>query len=196
MGKRSNFDRNPRDYYITPEKAVLPLLPHIQGKGLVFAEPCAGDGSLVRHLIKYGMRCGWQSDIEPQHEDVKEFDALELLCLDRMNDIIITNPPWEKRKNKGEIFNKLLRHWLATFANEPHRYGAGHGDIWLLFDSDWQHTVQALEFKKYCKKIVSVGRVSWMGNGTSGKDNCSWYCFNAHNKRPVQFYWRVKHAAK
>lgn len=182
MGKRSDFKRNPRDYYITPEDAVFPLLLHLPKRGVLFAEPCAGDGTLTRNLIKHGNRCGWQSDIEPQHDDVLEFDALELIALERLADVIITNPPWEKRPWKGELFNRLLRHWLETF----------DGDIWLLFDADWIHTIQALEFKQYCKSIVSVGRVSWMGNGVSGFDNCSWYCFNRNNKRHVQFFWREK----
>ena len=181
MAKRSKFKRNPRDYYITPARAVSPLIKHLP-KGVEFIEPCAGDGSLTRHLIKFGMRCGWQSDIESQHSDVKDnFDALELIALNRLGDVIITNPPWEKRKHKGELFNKLLRHWLETFG----------GDIWLLFDADWIHTVQALEFNKYCKKVVSVGRVSWMDNGTASLDNCAWYCFNAGNKKPMRFYWRT-----
>jgi len=29
MGKRSNFERKPRDYYQTPFEAVKPLLPHL-----------------------------------------------------------------------------------------------------------------------------------------------------------------------
>ena len=29
MGKRSNFERNPRDFYPTPKEAVIPLLPHL-----------------------------------------------------------------------------------------------------------------------------------------------------------------------
>ena len=29
MGKRSDFERIPRDFYPTPYKAVLPLLPHL-----------------------------------------------------------------------------------------------------------------------------------------------------------------------
>lgn len=181
MGKRSKFKRNPRDLYKTPESAVLPLLPHIEGRGLIFIEPCAGDAQLTKILIDNGLKCGWQSDIEPGHDDVKDFDALELLGLELLGDIIITNPPWEKRKHKGELFNKLLRHWLETF----------RGDIWLLFDADWIHTKQALEFKDYCVKIVSVGRVSWMENGTSGKDNCAWYLFNRDNTKDTEFVWRA-----
>jgi hypothetical protein len=31
VGKRSNFDRVPRDFYPTPAAAVLPLIPHLRG---------------------------------------------------------------------------------------------------------------------------------------------------------------------
>ena len=56
MGKRSGFERIPRDFYPTPAAAVLPLIPHLRGIRS-FAEPCAGDGTLVRHLESYGLRC-------------------------------------------------------------------------------------------------------------------------------------------
>ena len=49
MGKRSNFERIERDFYPTPFEAVEPLIPHLPDK-FTFAEPCAGDGSLTRHL--------------------------------------------------------------------------------------------------------------------------------------------------
>lgn len=159
------------------------MLGHLPRRGVLFAEPCAADGGLTRKLIEHGNTCAWQSDIAPQHEDVFEFDALQLITLDLLADVIITNPPWERRKHKGEIFNRLLRHWLETF----------NGDIWLLFDADWIHTVQALEFKTYCKSIVSVGRVKWIADSKHvGKDNCAWYCFNRNNKGDVQFFWREK----
>ena len=31
MGKRSNFERIPRDFYPTPYAAVPPLIPHLRG---------------------------------------------------------------------------------------------------------------------------------------------------------------------
>ena len=49
MGKRSSFERRPGDFYPTPRAAVLPLIPHLRGVR-TFAEPCCGDGALVRHL--------------------------------------------------------------------------------------------------------------------------------------------------
>ena len=78
MGKRSNFERLDRDYYITPLEAVLPLLPHIMGKIQRFAEPCAGNGALIDHIeghdffsLEKNNPVGvFASDIEPQRKDI------------------------------------------------------------------------------------------------------------------------------
>ena len=43
MGKRSNFERKPRDYYRTPIEAAEPIRPFMQDIQ-TFCEPCAGDG--------------------------------------------------------------------------------------------------------------------------------------------------------
>ena len=62
MGKRSNFERIPRDFYPTPHAAVPPLIPLLRGMR-TFAEPCCGDGALVRHLESFGLRCVYAGDI-------------------------------------------------------------------------------------------------------------------------------------
>lgn len=166
MGKRSDFERNPRDYYPTPYEAVIPLLPHltsgtnphkIQAK---FIEPCAGDGRLVRHLEKHGHKCVYACDIEPQADNIEQQDCLFFGFQLPTCDLIITNPPWERGVLHAMI--ESFRHQAPT---------------WLLFDSDWMFTKQAASYKKYCQKIITVGRVSWMENGTSGMDNCCWYLF-------------------
>ena len=59
MGKRSDFERKPRDFYPTPIEAVEPLLPHLP-EGFKFAEPCAGNGALIEHLESKGV-CMWAS---------------------------------------------------------------------------------------------------------------------------------------
>jgi hypothetical protein len=41
---------------------VLPLIPYLHGIR-TFAEPCAGDGALVRHLESFGLRCIYAGDI-------------------------------------------------------------------------------------------------------------------------------------
>jgi hypothetical protein len=62
MGKRSGFERREADFYPTPRAAVVPQIPHLRGTRS-FAEPCAGDGALVRHLEAKGLRCVYSGDM-------------------------------------------------------------------------------------------------------------------------------------
>jgi hypothetical protein len=49
-------------FYPTPFEAVRPLIPHLRGVR-TFAEPCCGDGALVRHLESFRLRCVYRGDI-------------------------------------------------------------------------------------------------------------------------------------
>lgn len=184
MTKRAKgkFKRRKQDFYATPESAVLPLLPHLP-VGTKFNEPCAGNGALTLTLQSHGFECGWQSDIEPQAHGIQRCDALSVAAC--CEDMFITNPPWTR-----EILHSLIVH-LSDIA-----------PTWLMFDADWMHTKQAIPYLTRCVKIVSVGRVSWMGNGVSGFDNCAWYLFAASwhqeikqritgSDRGVRFYGRM-----
>ena len=164
MGKRSNFKRNPRDYYPTPMAAVEPLAKHLQDD-FVYCEPCAGDGALIRAIKKYkpNSRCYKALDIQPQSTGIEKGNAFDLDKSDLpLVDYIITNPPWDV---------KILHPMIVKFSIlRP---------TWLLFYADWMHAIQASEHLKYCEKIVSVGRVKWIeGSKHTGKDNCAWYLFN------------------
>lgn len=160
MGKRSDFERNPRDYYPTPYEAFLPLRAHLP-QGKTFVEPCAGDGRLIDHIERHDfMECVYACDIEPQRQGIDTQDALFFGFELPKCDFIITNPPWERT-----VLHKMIESFRLQ------------APTWLLFDSDWMFTGQAKPYLKHCSKIVSVGRVSWMENGTSGMDNCAWYLF-------------------
>lgn len=163
MGKRSNFERNPRDLYPTPYEAVVPLLPFL-GEYTRFHEPCAGDGRLVTHLERHGHHARMVADIEPQgdkYPDMMTFNALETDIWHLSADCIITNPPWDRK-----ILHPMIEHFRKFHPT------------WLLFDADWKHTKQAKPYLKYCDKVVSVGRVKWIeGSKMTGKDNCAWYLF-------------------
>lgn len=181
MGKRSDFERKPRDYYPTPQAAVTPLVPHLP-KSFVFAEPCAGDGRLIEHLEKLtDSACSWASDIEPQTVDIEELDALELAEEHLVGtDLIITNPPWIRTPKSGFLLHRMITHFSDL---RP---------TWLLFDADWPHTVQSAELvKTRLSKIVSIGRVKWIedSDGT-GKDNCAWYLFEKTNGGRTEFVGR------
>ena len=170
MGKRSNFERNPRDFYPTPKEAVIPLLPHLPEKGL-FAEPCAGDGRLIEHIEELTSLSGyWMTDIEPHADFIGNGDALTDKIVGC--DICITNPPWDR---------KILHPLIDNLSNQL--------PTWLLFDADWMHTKQSVPYIKMCSKIVSVGRIKWFGNMT-GKDNCAWYLFDWEVNNTI-FYGRT-----
>lgn len=165
MGKRSTFDRIPRDFYPTPREAVLPLLPHLPAHTL-FAEPCCGDMDLVSHLVEFGHVCTMASDIS------QGIDALALECVDC--EYIITNPPWHRK-----ILHPMIAHFAAM---RP---------TWLLFDADWVHTKQSAPFMPLLVKVVSVGRVKWIPDSKmTGKDNCAWHLFDARHVGPTEFVGR------
>lgn len=172
MGKRSNFERVERDYYPTPREAVLPLLPHL-APDTAFAEPCAGDGALIRTLDLAGHACVWASDIHPRNHGIVSLDAL--LIQGMAADCIITNPPWDR-----DILHPMIEHFSSMLP------------AWLLFDADWAHTRQSAELIKRCSKIVSVGRVKWIPDSKmTGKDNCMWALFEPGHTEGPHFYGRT-----
>ena len=190
MGKRSNFERIPRDYYPTPKEAVEPLFPHLKNVKH-FVEPCAGNGALIDHLEKIYLInlllenkvdkpriiCSYACDIEPQRNDIDKKNALSLMAEDvPVMDCFITNPPWDR-----EVLHPLIFHLTSI---KP---------AWLLFDADWMHTKQSSIFQKMLKKVVSIGRIKWIeGSKNTGKDNCCWYYFDENNKDQTKFYGRVE----
>jgi len=185
MGKRSTFPRRKQDAYDTPLEAVRPLVPHLpyDRQGVSYWEPCAGSGQLIAALDGLwpcGV-CVLATDIEPRDHtlsaDIERANALGVhkwrLEGERV-EYIITNPPWTR---------PVLHEMVERFSNlRP---------TWLLFDADWMHTKQAIPYLPRLRKIVSVGRVSWMQNGTSGMDNCAWYLFDQPSYAPAQFFGRA-----
>lgn len=158
MGKRSDFERVPRDFYPTPYEAVIPLLPHLP-PAIEYAEPCAGDGALIRHLALAGHICVDACDIEPRSHDIDTDDATEVCAADAR--FYITNPPWDR---------KVLHPVIINLSDQR--------PTWLLFDADWMHTKQAAPFMDRLRAVVSVGRVKWIPDSKmTGKDNCCWYLF-------------------
>ncbi len=172
MSKRcTKFERAPRDFYPTPESAVLPLLGHLKPTTR-FCEPCAGDGALIDILVKHGHRCARSWDIEPRRTDIDKQDARTRMIGNV--DCYITNPPWDRKILHPIIEN--LAAWNPT---------------WLLFDADWMHTRQSARFMPLLRKVVSVGRVKWIPDSKmTGKDNCAWYLFDANKSGPTVFVGR------
>jgi len=174
MGKRSNFDRIPRDFYPTPPEAVRPLISHLT-PGTTFVEPCAGDGALIEHLKAFGHHCSYAFDTEPQNTSIHLGDARIELSAGYGADCFITNPPWDRA-----ILHPIIHNLSARLPT------------WLLFDADWIHTRQSAPFMPLLRKVVSVGRVKWIADSPfTGKDNCAWHLFDANSNGVAQFFGRI-----
>jgi len=178
MGKRSDgtFERVERDFYPTPIKAVLPLLPHL-APGTRFIEPCAGDGRLIDHIeSEAGHKCVGAYDIDPEFGWMIADAMTSDYRAHQDTMMFITNPPWDR---------KLLHPIIDNLSAQA--------PTWLLFDNDWASTVQAKPYLEYCHKIVSIGRVKWIEDSKhTGKDNASWYLFDQAKRHPgySEFYGR------
>lgn len=183
MSKRKHtFKRRKQDRYFTPPEAVVPLLSHL-GDVEWYIEPCAGEGHLAAALsdIPCGPKLFSRHDIEA---DARTTDYNKWLNFDRYVSHFITNSPWTR---------ELLHPIIENLSNQL--------PTWLLFDADWKYTVQKSLAKRIgcktvpqllerCVKIVAVGRVSWMQNGTSSLDNCAWYLFDKNFTGQTEFYGR------
>lgn len=183
MGKRSEFEREPRDLYPTPYKPMIPLFPFLKVhtgfagyRPVRYVEPCAAAGQMVAHLSSQGHECVYASDIEPGARWVKKRDALDGKPFPKA-DMIITNTPWDV-----DLMHPMIEKFSAQM------------DTWMLLYADWAHTVQAAKFMPITKKIVSVGRVTWIpGTKNGGKCNAAWYLFSKNHElygSQTKFYFR------
>jgi len=169
------FEKRPRDFYVTPEKALLPLLPHLP-KGLSFCEPCAGNGELVNMLEEHlEASCFLPLDIEPQVDWVVKGDAgvlneeQLLFC-----EWIITNPPFT-----WSVLAPLMKLWISLRPTA------------LLLPADFMHNKRFAPFLNDCTDIISIGRVKWIEESkATGVENYCWYIFNKNNKEATKFYGR------
>jgi len=164
MGKRSSFSRRPMDNYPTIDpNAITPLAPFLS-RVQRFAEPCAGDGDLVRMLEAAGLKCVYQADL------ADGIDALETKSFGEI-DAIISNTPWTR-----EILHRMIKHFQSI------------APTWLLFDASWPNTKQSAPYIDQCSHIVAVGRLRWIeGTPHKGKDDCCWYRFDANHTGGPRF---------
>lgn len=165
MGKRTSFEKIPKDKWPTPYNAVEPLLPFLAPK-THYIEPCANDAILIRHLARHGHRCVGALDIEPRHPQVTRGDATRARWANPP--MFITNLPWSR-----PILHRLIEHLSAQAV------------LWTIIDADWMHTGQASEYLAYCTDVITIGRQIWVpGTDVAGYENAAWYRFDRKNPGP------------
>jgi len=178
MGKREETKKpkSPRDFYATIDPdAVKPLLPFV--RGMAYAEPCYGQGDLVR-LLGCDM-CAWMSDVEPHFDIGDTYDATVIpLGLISHADVIITNPPFSKA-----LLLSIMDHLLQS--GKP---------LWLLLPADIMHNRYMSPYMLKCRTVLSIGRLCWFPDEATGKlvkgvDNYCWFEY-VNYETPTTFHGR------
>ena len=172
--------------YITPEAAVLPLIPHLhRTKVRTFVEPCCAERQLIKILEKHGFDCRMCGDIAgisgspPDSAGwmmpaVEPMDARKWKRADFRNaDACITNTPWTH-----ELQVEIMMHQSQFVPS------------WFLVKSDWIFTKQSgTIMNARCTDIVPIGRVKWFPDSKSvGFDNCAWVRMTRHKYGATEFW--------
>ena len=100
----------------------------------------------------------------------------DALALDHYGacDAIITNPPYTR-----DLMHRLIEHFQRI------------APTWLLLETDWVSTLQAVPYLPHCSDIVTIGRVKWIeGSKHTGKDNHAWFRFDARHKGATAIHRR------
>jgi hypothetical protein len=168
MGKRSTFERREADFYPTPQKAVLPLIPFLRHDGVrTFAE----SWRLGPALEAFGLRCVYAGDICTGQ------DALAINSYGAA-DAIITNPPFSRHST--ETLKRMIVHFQHI------------APTWLLLPLNFAANEYAAPFLPKCSHTVIIGRVKWFERTAhKSQENFAWYRFDAqHVGGPVLYYSR------
>lgn len=166
MSKRIQTDSartNPKNFHPTPIEAAEPLaliLPPFT----LYDEPCAGNGELISHLSRFGHQCIQATDVMPRAAGITMCSALTV-PRDRM---VITNPPFA-----WHLLEPLLHYWV------------GHVPTWLLLPWDMPANKRMMPYAIHIDRILPLGRVSWLRNGSGGMENYGWFHFNTEPQHLV-----------
>ena len=156
--KTSSALNNPQNFWVTPVGPIHKLARHLPF-GLIFDEPCAGDGAILRGLAPFGIICGAAHDMTPRAEGIVPGDATRLPLSGRP---IITNPPYG-----WPLLKPLLDHWV------------GRAECWLLLPWDMPCNVRMSPYAAHIDRILPLGRVKWIvGSKSTGMENSGWFHFD------------------
>lgn len=155
-------------YWPSPADTLVPaLLRHIRGRS--YAEPCAGNGKLIKNLMPYA-KCVWASDVYPRHHRISERCALTLSVAEIGTSLLVTNPPFNSR-------------FLYPFIDHVIHEGF---TTWLFLPMDFALRVTSAFVMPFCERIVAVGPVKFIEDSSSkGETTFAWFKFVPRKSRTI-----------
>jgi len=161
--KDSGFERQPYDFYETPEWVTQCILPYIPFKTTSIWEPAAGTGKMANVLRS--RRPVIETDIT-HGKDFLLTTEMEPGC-----NAIITNPPY----GKGKLAQQFIEHALEL--TKPH-----NGFVAMLLRTDFDHAITRTHLFRshdaFLGKIVLLRRIVWFkteGVRAQPSENHAWF---------------------
>ncbi len=184
MGKRTTgtYPRRESDFYPTPPETTAKVIPHLDNRVKIIAEPMCGDGAIVEVFVEAGYFTSYVADITPRghalnYDHIQTKDVFETTAEDFDDvDVIVSNPPWPSPKHHNPSDRAPVGAGQPTVAIIKHLIQ--FKPCWMLLSADFMHNQYFGALAPYCRKIVSVGRVKWIPDSKAvGMDNACWYFF-------------------
>jgi len=177
----SGYDRNPRDFYATPDWVTAALLKHVAFRGKIW-EPCCGDGA-ISLVLQAGGYTVVSTDIAERGFGTAGIDFLTCQTVPAGCCAIVTNPPYGDtgshvgQTKSSQAMLHFMRHALDITE-------AMRGQLALLVRLNWLAGKRAAEMMSaapFAATIILTRRIRWfeMGEHTNtAQHHHAWVVFD------------------
>lgn len=167
------------DFYETPVRAIMPMLPKLTKDGIKVLEPCAGRGAIVKAIKSYCSAEITSIEIQENFKDYLDQPIIgDFLQTESspIYDLVMTNPPF----SQAEEFIKHARKFIKS-----------DGKLAFLLRLPFIAGVKRYNlFKEFCPYEINVlsQRPKF---GGSNIDSCdyAWICWNKSSSEQTSINW-------
>jgi hypothetical protein len=161
----SGYARKENDLYETPGWVTEALLPHLGDVQSIW-EPACGNGAIVDHLVRRGIKSIDFTDITDGRDFLKEGP--------RPVEAIVTNPPYGLAK-------EFIEHAIAIMPPD--------GRVAMLLRTDYDHAKTRQHLfsgcRQFAKKLVLTKRIVWFESEKAAPSfNHAWFIWDWKHKGP------------
>jgi hypothetical protein len=182
----SGHDRQPNDFYPTPDWVTQALLKHVTLRAPVW-EPCCGDGAMARVLERNGHKVV-ATDLVDRGFGRGGVDFFECTSFPAGCRTMVTNPPYGDGGHTGRAeksplgLQNFVRHALDLTVR-------ANGQLALLVRFQWlagKRAAALISSGPLSRVVVLTKRIQWFGMGehtTTGQHHHAWLFWDCRHGR-------------